>query len=242
MTNVLYASEDISSCIERRWCIYMIFKKIFRSFAVVLSLLISVCSMCLPVSAAGDTCELMIPVSIHDSGGGIPSGTSFTVQISSSDGSPLPEKTSLVVDPSGEYTFGPMILDEPGDYEYTIRELPNSSSEIYTDETVYIVHASAMYNDSGQLVSVFSLTKQGSAAKPTSVRFENMLKKSPVKPPESSVPDSTPPEDNPTTGVRHYGYIYPALLLPILVLIALFGKRRDDTREDPDRPPSERSG
>ena len=223
----------------------MIFKKIFRSFAVVLSLLISVCSMSLPVSAAGDTCELMIPVSIHDSSGAIPSGTSFTVQISSESGSPLPEQTTLVVGPTGEYKFGPMILDEPGNYEYTIRELPNSSKDIYTDETVYIVHAAAMYNDSGQLVSVFSLSKKGSATKPTSVGFENKsLQKTetpPAKPPETP-PESTPPQTNPTTGGRHIGYIYPALLLPLLVLIAMFGRRHRDENEQDDEPSDNKTG
>ena len=215
----------------------MIFKKIFRSFAVVLSLLISVCSMSLPVSAAGDTCELMIPVSIHDSSGAIPSGTSFTVQISSESGSPLPEQTTLIVGPTGEYKFGPMILDEPGNYEYTIRELPNSSKDIYTDETVYIVHAAAMYNDSGQLVSVFSLSKKGSATKPTSVGFENKSLQKTETPPES-----TPPQTNPTTGGRHIGYIYPALLLPLLVLIALFGRRHRDENEQDDEPSDNKTG
>lgn len=219
----------------------MIFKKIFRSFAVVLSLLISVCSMCLSVSAAGDTCELVIPVSIHDSSGGIPSGTSFTVQISSESGSPLPKQTTLIVGPTGEYKFGPMILDEPGNYEYTIRELPNSSTDIYTDETVYIVHAAAMYNDSGQLVSVFSLSKKGSATKPTSVTFENKSLTKPSEPPKTP-PESTPPQNNPTTGGRHIGYIYPALLLPLLVLIALFGRRHRDDGELYDKPPDNKTG
>lgn len=212
----------------------MIFKRLFRILAVVLSLLISVCCMCLPVSAVGDTCELIISVNIYDSGGNIPTGTAFTVQISSSDGSPLPEQSSLVVGPTGEYTFEPIILDEPGNYEYTIRELANSSKDIYTDETVYIVHAAAMYNESGKLVSVFSLTKQGSTSKPTSVLFKN---KSNLKP-----TDSSETETNPTTGVQYSGYIFPALLLPILALIALLGKRRSDDREEEEILSTDRSG
>ena len=195
--------------------------------------------MCFPVFAAGDTCELYIPVSISDSGGKIPKGTVFTVEIKSETGAPLPEKTTLTVDVSGNCQFGPIVFDEPGNYEYTISEHKVTQDKVITDDTVYDVHAAAMYNDTGEMVGLFSLTKHGSTAKPTSIEFKNSGSDVYADEDSASKQDSSVAEEKPQTGAD-LSYAYPAMLLPILILfavIALFRRQSDEERKMINAPP-----
>lgn len=204
--------------------------------------------MCFPVFAVGDTCELNIPFKILDKAGDVPEGTSFIVEISSDD-SPLPSKTVIQADPTG-------------DYEYTIKEHPSSNSKIRTDKTVYTVHAVAMYDDDGKLVSAFSVTKNGSPVKPTEIIFENgAVKRDPPsssesepetssKPESSSDPDpssgsssddSSEPDTKPQTGAK-LSFVFPALLLPILAAIAIAGRRKDDEDTNRGTSPDDKTG
>ena len=245
----------------------MIFKKLCRFAAAAVSAIFAASIMCFSVFAVGDTCELNIPFSISDRAGTIPKSTVIKVEISSKT-SALPEKTVLEAEPSGEYNFGPIVFDEPGDYEYTIREISCSDSRIELDKTVYIVHAVALYNDNGKLVSAFSISKKGSAVKPMGVVFENksvnpepepssILESSSIPDP-SSEPDSSSqkqpdhssssdprdssvPEIKPQTGAK-LSYIFPALLLPILAVIAIVGRRSDKEKTDCGSPPDDRTG
>lgn len=239
----------------------MFLKKLCRFAAAVIAAVFAASIMCFPVFAVGDTCELNIPFKILDKAGDVPEGTSFIVEISSDD-SPLPSKTVIQADPTGEYVFGPMILDEPGDYEYTIKEHPSSNSKIRTDKTVYTVHAVAMYDDDGKLVSAFSVTKNGSPVKPTEIIFENgAVKRDPPsssesepesssKPESSSDPDpssgsssddSSEPDTKPQTGAK-LSFVFPALLLPILAAIAIAGRRKDDEDTNRGSPPDDKTG
>ncbi|WP_028506224.1 FctA domain-containing protein [Ruminococcus sp. FC2018] len=118
----------------------MIKRMLGRIVTAAIAVCIVAAIMCFPVFAAGDTCELYIPVSISDSGGKIPKGTVFTVEIKSETGAPLPEKTTLTVDVSGNCQFGPIVFDEPGNYEYTISEHKVTQDKVITDDTVYDVH------------------------------------------------------------------------------------------------------
>ena len=245
----------------------MIFKKLCRFAAAAVSAVFAASIMCLSVFAVGDTCELRIPFSISDRTGSIPKNTVFNVEISS-ETSALPKKTVLQSGPSGEYNFGPIVLDEPGDYEYTIREISCSDSKIELDKTIYVVHAVVLYNDSGQLVSAFSISKYGSAVKPTGVKFENKStrpvpesssipdssskqdssskadsssNKQPDNSSESVLDDSSVPEIKPQTGAK-LSYIFPALLLPILAVIAIVGRKNDKEKTDSESPPDNKTG
>ncbi|MBR1862528.1 MAG: LPXTG cell wall anchor domain-containing protein [Ruminococcus sp.] len=150
-------------------------KKVSRFLAACLSLL------CLTggstVCAAGnDSCELSIPFELSDRKGWIPEGTIFTVRLVSVNGAPLPDKDTYEVDVSGRYEFGPIVFDEPGDYEYTISQVSYESDKIVFDTTVYRVQATVLYNDSGQLVGGFALTRGNSGSKLDEVGFNNDYK------------------------------------------------------------------
>ena len=217
----------------------MIKKMLGRIAASTIAVILAAAIMCFPVFAAGDTCELYIPVVISDSGGNVPEGTIFTVEIKSETGAPLPEKTTLTVDVSGNCQFGPILFDEPGNYEYTISEHKVTQDKVITDDTVYDVHAAAMYNDKGEMVGLFSLTKHGSTAKPTSVEFRNSGFDVHGNEDDPSEQQSSVPEEKPQTGAD-LSYAYPAVLLPILIVlavIALFRRRSDDECDRINAPP-----
>lgn len=147
----------------------------------------------------GSTCSLTIPFSVRDSKGWIPKGTVFTVKLIPLNNAPLPEKTYYEINVEGEYAFGEIVFDEPGDYEYTISELAYDDEKIIFDQTVYRVNAVIIYNDDGYLVGGYSLSTGGGTGKPTEVDFFNDY----ISPPEessntdnSSRTDSTPDESS----------------------------------------------
>lgn len=139
-------------------------------------------------------CQVTIPFSVHDSKGWIPEGTIFTVKIEAKNNAPLPEETFKEIDVSGECEFGPIVFDEPDDYEYIISEIVYDDENIVFDRTIYYVHAAVLYNDSGQLTCGFALTKDESGSKPAEVKFVNDY----LSPPDDSsrISDSSEPDDS----------------------------------------------
>ncbi len=126
-----------------------------------------------PSPSGTGTCTLTIPVSVKDSSGNIPEGTVFTFELTAENGAPLPEQTLAEVTGSGEFEFGPIVFDEPDNYEYTVFQRVWDSDDIIFDETVYHVHAAVLYNEADELVCGISLTAEDSDAKPTEVVFSN---------------------------------------------------------------------
>ena len=237
----------------------MICKGIKRLAAAFLSGIIAVNGI--TASAVGDiglpgkdSCSVSVPFTVADKKGWIPEGTMFTVEMKAENGAPLPEKTSYEVDVSGEHEFGPIEFDEPDDYEYTVSELVYDDGNIVFDETVYHVHVAVFYDDDGELVGVFSLTKDGADVKPERVEFYNDY----LLPPEDSTSDSDSSKPgssgssgdgkggssgdggrifNPHTGaVISIGAF--GLAVPMLVLFAVNRRRRQDDSE----PPEEETG
>ena len=170
--------------------------------SAVLSLYLSAGAV-ITVSAQGNngppgdsSCTLSIPISVCDNRGRIPDGTEFTVTISPVGEAPLPEKTSYVTDVAGDFEFGPIVFDEPGNYEYTVRELEYDSDKIIFDETVYRVRAAVLWDAEGKLTAGCAVTEEGSGKKSEELIFENDYKRSSG---QNEEPDSSPPDDS-----RHY--------------------------------------
>ena len=180
----------------------MIVKKIRRSAAAVLSVIIAANGIA--ASAQGNnsppdlpSCTIDIPFSVHDNKGWIPEGTVFEVELTADGNAPLPEKTVYEVNVIGKFKFGPIVFDEPGDYEYTIREITYDSDKIVFDETIYNVHAAVLWDDSGGLICGYSVTADGKALKPESLDFDNDY----ISPPEdSSYSDSKDPVTDDSDG------------------------------------------
>lgn len=241
----------------------MIAKMIRRAAAAFLSLYFALIVCGLPASAVGDTCTMTIPATVSDGGGKLPAGTKFTLQIAAVDSGPLPAKTSYEVTVSGTVRFGPIVFDEPGDYEYTIREIASTEKGVISDKTVYTVHAAVIYDDTGQLVCGFSLTRDKQSEKPDEVRFVNYIEVDPAddsgtdppdssEPESSSVPDSSSrseesssqgekPSVNPFTGAV-IGVGIPLIMLPLLIILAIARRRseKDETTYIGDGPPDEK--
>ena len=152
----------------------MISKGVCRAAAAVISMLIAAQEPAVQAQNS-DIYEMHVPFSVTDGSGNIPKGTTFEIVMTSTDSAPLPEKTSYIVDVTGEQDFGPIIFDEPGDYEYTIYESACESEDIVSDATVYHIHATVLYDSSGALTGGFALTEEGKPQKPETVEFENKI-------------------------------------------------------------------
>lgn len=179
----------------------MIVKRISRCAAGVLSLLLIAANGITAkgdgsTGPPGDSCSITIPFAVYDNKGWIPDGTYFTVTMEAVDDAPLPETTFYEINVTGEYEFGPILFDEPGDHEYTIHEVVYDNENIIFDRTIYHVHAVILYNDDGELVGGFALTKEGSGEKPEEVDFTNDY----TEPPDSSsLGESSVPEESSDT-------------------------------------------
>lgn len=225
----------------------MIVRKISRLAAAALSLIFAANGI--TASASGstgppekDTCTISVPFMVTDKKGWIPEGTIFTVEMTAVDGAPLPDKTFYEIDVSGAYEFGPIEFDEPDDYEYTISELVFDDDKIVFDETVYHVHIVAMYNDDGELVGGFSLTKDGIDVKPEMVDFCNDYVSRPDG--SNSVTDSSEPDDQDDSSSGDGGGLFTpdtgtaigigtiGFAIPVLMLFAA-GRRRRSSDDDP---------
>lgn len=180
----------------------MIVKKIRRSAAAVLSVIIAANGIAASAQGSNSppdlpSCTIDIPFSVHDNKGWIPEGTVFEVELTADGNAPLPEKTVYEVNVIGKFKFGPIVFDEPGDYEYTIREITYDSDKIVFDETIYNVHAAVLWDDSGGLICGYSVTADGKALKPESLDFDNDY----ISPPEdSSYSDSKDPVTDDSDG------------------------------------------
>ena len=169
----------------------MIVYRISRITAAVLSSLVAVNSITASAesirgSPKKSTCSISVPFTVKDKNGWIPDGTVFSVKLSAQGDAPLPEKTLYTVDVSGSFEFGPIIFDEPDNYEYIISEVVYDDSNVIFDQTTYKLHAVTIYNEEGDLVCGFSLTDSTGSAKPDDIEFDNDY----VKPPPERDPET----------------------------------------------------
>lgn len=215
-------------------------KMIRHASAMLLSFVFALFGFSPPVSALGNTASVSIPFVVYDNDSLIPEGTKFSVQLKAVGNSPLPSSTIFEIYVSGSGIFGPIIFDTPGDYEYTISQSPCNNRKVLSDQTVYTVYVSAIYNDSGQLTAGFSISRGGEKLKPKSVSFNNKMGE-PHYDNSGSRKDSSSEHDdssskseksfiNPHTGVL-VGVGIPLLFLPFLIIIAITG-RHGSTQED----------
>lgn len=192
----------------------MIVYRISRITAAVLSSLVAVNTIAASAESSRgspekSTCSISVPFTVKDKKGWIPDGTVFSVKLSAQGDAPLPEKTLYTVDVSGSFEFGPIIFDEPDNYEYTISEVAYDDSNVIFDKTIYRLHAVTIYNEDGELVCGFSLTDGTGSAKPADIEFDNDY----VKPPSEHIietddsqkeqdvePDSSEPPPEPASG------------------------------------------
>lgn len=187
-------------------------------------------------AAEDDRSSFYLPVSLSDKNDNIPKDVSFTVRISAAEGSPLPEETEITAAAQGDYSFGPIFFDEPGNYEYTVNEIAYDDDDLVYDSTVYTVEVVVIYDDDDNLASCYVTYRDGSAEKVDRISFVNeyiaekppdessqtgISQSSPSKESGSSLPDGS---NSPNTGtMATFGM---TILIISMLIIQVFGKRR----------------
>lgn len=132
----------------------------------------------------------------------------------------LPEATKLTIEKNSEKEFGPIVYNQPGDYEYKISQMPGSKKNSSYDKTVYMVNVYVRNSEEkpGELEAKLVVNRSGSKDKAGKIVFENTYKKPPV-----TVKPVEKPKDVPDTG--DMGIQVSALILAISVFL-LFATRR----------------
>lgn len=153
--------------------------------------------------AADDQSSIYLPVNLSDKNGNIPEGTAITVRISAAEGMPMPEETEIIATSQGTYRFGPIMFDEPGNYEYTVNEIAYDNNLVY-DRTVYTVEVVVIYNDRNKLASCYVTYRNGSSDKVDGIAFVNEYigEEKPDDSTQTDVPQSQP-TSNPSSNIPH---------------------------------------
>lgn len=118
----------------------------------------------LQVLAADEYATAKIPFTVENAPG--------TVVLEALDGAPLPEQAELENTTGGVFEI---IFTEPGDYYYTVRQIPGYQQGYYYDLTVYEVHVQVAYSASDALEANVNTNKEGSPYK-SDIIFSNTPK------------------------------------------------------------------
>lgn len=132
---------------------------------------------------AMDECSTEIQVETNES---------MLIEIDSENKDILPEQTQLQINGTGSFNLS---YNEPGIYEYTIKQIPGTDPAIEYDTTIYNVYVSILYNDANKLTATITANPKDTTEKPDVIKFVNTPKESEteqptqptVKPSDSSV-------------------------------------------------------
>lgn len=169
---------------------------------VTMALLLGLVYQNCPVAAAGAHTPWTgyIPVTMVDKEGYIPTDVTFGLVLSPEDSQfPLPAQSELSVGGKGQYRFGPILFDQPGDYRYLIQEVPPNDEKLKkSDERVYHLLVRVTNADGNQLQGTLVLcsvdgddpdapdgeqTGEGEQGKPDAILFSNHYEFIPVRAP-----------------------------------------------------------
>ena len=95
-----------------------------------------------------------------------------TVVMEAVDNAPSPKTATFTNVFEGKFEI---TYTEPGDYYYTIRQIPGEESEITYDDTEYTVVVSVYTENDRLSTPVVTVSKAGSAEKPDNVEFDNTI-------------------------------------------------------------------
>lgn len=131
------------------------------------------------VYAAGQGCDVMIPVSVEMTGDNISKKTEFKIVLEKTDPNvPLPEEMTGIVKGTGNFSFGPITYTVPGDYHYRIYQKKGSEKNVTYDSSVYEVTVRVVNDEDENLKSELWALKDDSKEKSDAIKFVNTYKES----------------------------------------------------------------
>lgn len=156
-------------------------------------------TMLFPMSAAAAeySCSANIPVRVQVVA---EVDTEFTVQLTAEDNAPMPEQDTITFHGSGEGTFGPIVYNAPGDYRYTIRQMPGNAEYVTYDDTVYTITVRVTNAADGGLGTEIWGVRDGESEKIDEVVFYNRYTEPDTPQPDQPTPDGDGQGDSPKTG------------------------------------------
>ena len=136
-------------------------------------LVLSVFFSAIPVSAAGSTYTVSFPVTVTNPKQNIPEDTEFTLSIEGQPHAPLPVDSEITAKVNSSSTFDEIEFTEPGNYIYTVKQIPPEDKKIITDTKVYEIKVIVIRNEEGNLEGGYTISNQEGDGKPTEIAFSN---------------------------------------------------------------------
>jgi pilin isopeptide linkage protein len=132
-----------------------------------------------PAAFAASSATLSIPVKCSTATG------AYLLELSAaSNTTPMPNgnqggTTQRACNGGSSVSFGPISYSAPGDYYYTLRQVPGTDPNVKYDGTVYELRAFAYYDDSGNLTVKLAASRSGCDGKVSELVFDNARTGSP---------------------------------------------------------------
>ncbi len=103
------------------------------------------------------------------------SSKTFTFELSSDTGAPLPDATTVSISGAGSATFGDILYTEADIYEYTLTQTSSSASYYTLDTTEYHLLVYVVYDGDQSLYvkAIYATTAENPDAKVASLTFTN---------------------------------------------------------------------
>ena len=104
---------------------------------------------------AAEPCSVSIPVQIEVSGTRVPEDQQYRLQLEGvTPQAPMPEETELTMTGAGQVSFGPIVYEAPGDYQYEVRQNSEAAQYFVFDESVYRITVRVLRDENDQLSSL----------------------------------------------------------------------------------------
>ncbi len=104
---------------------------------------------------AAEPCSVSIPVQIEVSGTRVPEDQQYRLQLEGvTSQAPMPEVTELTMTGAGQVSFGPIVYEAPGDYQYEVRQNSEAAQYFVFDESVYRITVRVLRDENDQLSSL----------------------------------------------------------------------------------------
>lgn len=152
-------------------------------FLLLCLLMVSNCA--LPVYAAGTPCEVQLEVENRVTGDLPDTEEHFRFVLEPVDGAPMPEKANVTVHGAGKGVFPSITYTEPGDFCYTLREIPGEAEGYTYDKTLYRLTVQVTTDEEGTLSAAVYMAAEGSEGKAEHAVFVNPYTKKPDDPPQT---------------------------------------------------------
>lgn len=112
--------------------------------------------MMVPTPAyADELCTVSIPVTVEVTGTRVPEDQQYKLRLEGvTPQAPMPETTELTMTGAGQVSFGPIVYEVPGDYQYEIRQDSEAAEYFVYDESVYRLTVRVLRNEEEQLSSL----------------------------------------------------------------------------------------